>query len=399
MEINSTTISSQSETERITLINRFIEKSKEAFLLAIEIMNKPTVTYRIETYSFLICNAWELLLKASIISKGSFKDILYKDDESKTISLEKCLKIMMKENNPVRKNLEFIINNIRHTATHNIIPQHESIFIPILQASAINYAKYIDVMFNDKTLSNIKLFYWATVYDNVDYDDVEKQYGQNIRQQLTFDAEKAQEFMKSNNFDDTSPFTPFAYIQVKVSEVRNPNNSNITYTVMKQGYISIKLDDLITETLFESTKFNPVDILNITVPELKKTKASIPIFYFVKQIKNPSVIGESANDYIIEKLQNGLFPKNIIKNYMPPTKFEKDLEYLKTEVKNKSKPKSFRLKLILRALYDKLELFDSNKLREILTIFYTIDSSVVKETLFKRLVMYIDMLDFIKKEE
>ena len=47
-----------------SLQNRLIEKSKEAFTMAIELYNKPTIKYRVEGFSMFICNAWELMLKA-----------------------------------------------------------------------------------------------------------------------------------------------------------------------------------------------------------------------------------------------------------------------------------------------------------------------------------------------
>lgn len=49
------------------ITNKLLDKAKEAFVMAIEIYNKPTIRYRIEGFSFFICNAWELMLKARMI--------------------------------------------------------------------------------------------------------------------------------------------------------------------------------------------------------------------------------------------------------------------------------------------------------------------------------------------
>ena len=57
--------------------NLLLTKSKEAFILAIEIYNKPTIRYRVEGFSFLICNAWELMLKAYLIKKEGESSIYY----------------------------------------------------------------------------------------------------------------------------------------------------------------------------------------------------------------------------------------------------------------------------------------------------------------------------------
>ena len=53
----------ETEKKKKKLVSQLIEKSIEAFILGIEIYNKPTIKYRIEGFSFFICNAWELMLK------------------------------------------------------------------------------------------------------------------------------------------------------------------------------------------------------------------------------------------------------------------------------------------------------------------------------------------------
>jgi hypothetical protein len=49
--------------------DRLIQKSEEAFLLAVELYNRPTIRYHVEGCSFFLCNAWELMLKAYMIKK------------------------------------------------------------------------------------------------------------------------------------------------------------------------------------------------------------------------------------------------------------------------------------------------------------------------------------------
>src|SRR3989304_3042768 len=43
------------------------DKGVEAYILALETINRLSVQYRVETFCYLICNAWELMLKAKII--------------------------------------------------------------------------------------------------------------------------------------------------------------------------------------------------------------------------------------------------------------------------------------------------------------------------------------------
>lgn len=85
------------------------EKSREAFVMGLEIFNKPTLKYRVEGFAFFICNAWELLLKAVIVHKSGNKSIYYKDNPDRTISLSDAAKrVFTNEKDPLRKNLEKI---------------------------------------------------------------------------------------------------------------------------------------------------------------------------------------------------------------------------------------------------------------------------------------------------
>ena len=54
---------------------RLLEKSQEAFILAIELFNRPTIRYRVEGCAFFLCNAWELMLKAYLIKRDGYKSI------------------------------------------------------------------------------------------------------------------------------------------------------------------------------------------------------------------------------------------------------------------------------------------------------------------------------------
>lgn len=48
---------------------RLLNKSIAAMISAIEVYNKPDYKYREETFAILSLNAWELLLKAFILSQ------------------------------------------------------------------------------------------------------------------------------------------------------------------------------------------------------------------------------------------------------------------------------------------------------------------------------------------
>ena len=131
-----------------SIIDKLITKSQEAFILAIELYNKPTIKYRVEGFSFFICNAWELMLKANLINKFGNNSIYYKDNPNRTITLENCIsKIFTNNKDPLRINLEKIIE-LRNISTHFITEEYEQIYIPLFQACVINYTNKLLEFFN-----------------------------------------------------------------------------------------------------------------------------------------------------------------------------------------------------------------------------------------------------------
>ena len=123
------------------LKKELLEKSKEAFVMAIEIYNKPTIRYRVEGFSFFICDAWELMLKAYMIKAFGENSIYYKDNPDRTITLENCLqKVISNEKAPVRRNLSKIVE-LRNTSTHFVTEEYEMIYIPLFQACVLNFVE------------------------------------------------------------------------------------------------------------------------------------------------------------------------------------------------------------------------------------------------------------------
>lgn len=139
-------------------INSLLEKSQEAFILAIELYNRPTIKYHVEGCSFFLCNAWELLLKAYLIKTNGIESIYYRDKKNRTITLSACVKkIYTNGNDPLRKNIEKIID-LRNTSTHFITDEYEIFYGPILQANVSDYdvelKKLFDIEISDKIPEN-----------------------------------------------------------------------------------------------------------------------------------------------------------------------------------------------------------------------------------------------------
>lgn len=130
-------------------IDRLLGKSKEAFALAVELYNRPTLKYHAESCSIFLCNAWELMLKAHLIRERGIDSIYYRDSPDRTISLEDCLnKVFTNKKSPLRINMRELIN-FRNTNTHFITDEYELFYGPFLQASVTNYAEQLERLHRD----------------------------------------------------------------------------------------------------------------------------------------------------------------------------------------------------------------------------------------------------------
>lgn len=122
------------------LIQRLIDKSCEAFIMGLEIYNKPTLQYRVEGFAFFICNAWELMLKAKLLKDGKS---IYFGDNGRTISLSSAIKkIYTDKRQPLRVNLEEIIK-LRDTSTHFVTEDYELFYAPLFQSCVTNFCTQI----------------------------------------------------------------------------------------------------------------------------------------------------------------------------------------------------------------------------------------------------------------
>lgn len=151
------------------LKGRLVDKSVEAYILSLETVNRISIQYRIETFCYLICNAWELLLKAKIIEDtGKTNSIYYKTQRGKpkrSLSLQDCLEqIMSNEKEPIRRNIERV-KELRDEATHLVLGQIPSEVISLFQANVVNYHNHLTTWFGVSLIDRVPGGLMSIVYD------------------------------------------------------------------------------------------------------------------------------------------------------------------------------------------------------------------------------------------
>lgn len=208
----------------------------------------PTIKYRVEGYSFFICNAWELMLKAHLINKYGQESIYYKDNKERTITLENCIqKIFTNEKAPLRRNLMKIIE-LRNTSTHFITEEYEMIYIPLFQACLLNFVEKMKE-FHGVDMTEVvpqNFLTLAVSMKALDESVIRAKYPEEIAQRMISTQEQLDPLIAENNNSfaikiehmhyitkDKNEATSFVHVEkdaeagVKIiKELKDPNNTH-----------------------------------------------------------------------------------------------------------------------------------------------------------------------------
>ncbi|MCD6591052.1 MAG: DUF3644 domain-containing protein, partial [Candidatus Aenigmarchaeota archaeon] len=213
--------------KRLTKI--LLDKSQEAFILSLEIYNKPTIKYRIEGFCFFFCNAWELLLKAKILDDEKKDSSIYykkqRNQKKRSLSLRDCLKkVMPNEKDPVRKNVEDIAV-IRDEATHLIIKELEMVYSGLFQSGVLNYVRKLDEWFSISITEKISPAMLSLVSDikQINPIIIKKRYGVETLRFIESEMKRLEKNEKEMN--DLAYRIPIEY---KLVLTKSSKNADIT---------------------------------------------------------------------------------------------------------------------------------------------------------------------------
>jgi hypothetical protein len=310
------------------LKGKLIEKSIEAYILSLEIINKLSVKYRVETFVYLICNAWELLLKAKIIDENkSCKTIYYKKKRNQTrrsLSLKDCLrKIFDNEKDPIRRNIERI-EEFRDDSVHLIISQIPKDILGLFQVCVINYQKHLLKWFDISLSDRVPVGMMSIVYDfnpqEFDFEDItmKKKLGRDAFKYLSkFQADlkkELDELGKSSDFSIDIGYTLGLIKQPKEGDIILTQGSAGNRGANLTGIIEVpkdpsrthpyRRDDLlkiINDQINEYDELNRYDMNCVNnVYQIKKN----PDYFYQGKVKgSPAQYSDKFKEWLIDKYQ------------------------------------------------------------------------------------------------
>lgn len=314
-------------SSRRGLKGRILEKSIEAYILSLETINRLSIKYRIETFAYLICNAWELLLKAKIIHNTRNKYAIYykteKDKPPRSLALRDCLKkVFLNENDPTRRNVERVAD-LRDESVHLVISQVPKDVLALFQACVLNYHRRLVDWFGISLSERVSIGMMTIVYDfNPDQFDLKnpvlrQQLGRNTAEYLTqFQAEVRREF---ENLGKPAEFS--MNINYKLALVQKPGEADIVLTKGEVGtttrIVEVPKDPCKTHPYRRREVVNQINSalhgkINITaydiqcIVEVYQVKKR-PEFYYEGMIKgSPLQYSHAFVEWILKQYTNNI---------------------------------------------------------------------------------------------
>lgn len=143
--------------------SNLIRNSISAYFAAVEIHNKPNISYRYETVTLLMMNAWELALKAYVKKYIKNRSLYTKDGLS--ISFDKALDYVNEHRNSkqkcsflaVKENL-LCIEEYRNKVTHFYCDELEPYIFMLVARAALNYVEFMKNYFGKNIMDSDGLF-------------------------------------------------------------------------------------------------------------------------------------------------------------------------------------------------------------------------------------------------
>ena len=309
--------------------DKLVSRSLDAFTLALEVYNRPSMKNRVEAFAIMMVNAWELLLKAEILKAEGYEKIFY--DGDKSISISDAVKRRLQEKDPVRINLETIID-LRDHAIHLLIPELQPQLSRLFQATVLNYqTRYRNEMGN-APLAGQSVGMLSLVVDGPapEVALIQKLYGKHAAQSVSKFIQRFDETSKT--VDSTEFSIPVDY---RLALVKREDESDLSLSVGDAGEGAI----IITKTK-DPDATHPYHT-NEALDEINKRQATISIKSgaFQAVLNKHKINNQTKSDmrWVIDERPrySEKFIRWFVDNLKQPKWLESAKEFRRSQLRNK----------------------------------------------------------------
>jgi len=253
----SQSVNTQSKSSDEVLAEQLIKRSHDAFTLALEVYNRPTLRNRVEAFSIMMVNAWELMLKSELC-KAQGAECIFKDGDF-SISIREAMTTLMDSSDNVSKNLETLID-LRDHAIHLLIPELQPQLSRLFQATVLNYQKRYKNIMGNSPLAGQSVGLLSLIVDGCEPEIsvIKESYGDLTAKQVKIFLDKFTQKTREYNSDEFS-----ISIDYKLALTKKATDSDLSLSLSDGGEKAIiirETKDLdITHPYHQSTAISEIN--------------------------------------------------------------------------------------------------------------------------------------------
>lgn len=209
--------------------NQLIKRSHDAFTLALEVYNRPTLGNRVEAFTIMMVNAWELMLKSELAKRDGASSIF--KDGNFSISIREAMSKLMDPSDNVFKNLETLID-LRDQAIHLLIPELQPQLSRLFQATVLNYQKRYKLLMGNSPLAGQSVGLLSLIVDGFEPETavIKETYGEFTACQVKSFLTKFTEIAKECDSDEFS-----ISIDYKLALTKKSSESDLSLSLSDGG--------------------------------------------------------------------------------------------------------------------------------------------------------------------
>jgi len=246
-------------------VREALTKARDSALLAVEVYNKPAVTFKSAAYITLMVIAWTALFHAVFFRRGTkpyYRKSPHRydrrDGDYRHWDLDECLRQYYGDDtqNPVRKNLEFFIP-LRNRIEHRSLPQLDPTIFGECQAMLLNFDEFIELEFGPKWCIRQCLSFALQMYPG------SENFGETVRRNRA--AQAAAEFIqqyRSSLSSDVYESGKYAFKAFLIQVANHPSQDALPIQFVHYDRLSSEEKEGVGK-LVALVKYKQVPVANI----------------------------------------------------------------------------------------------------------------------------------------
>lgn len=319
----SQSLKAKTLTPETKIYRSLLKRSLDAFILSLEVYNRPSLGNRVEAFCILSVNAWELLLKAELIKSSGMDAVFKKNGHS--ICITDAINKRLQQNDPVKRNLDTLIE-LRDGAIHLLLPELQPELSRLFQANVLNYQQRYLKETGISPLAGQSVGMLSLVVDGPksDISTIKENYGEmtaNVAKEFLTRFHQTTKEQNSNEFSIS--------IDYKLTLTKSEKESDLSLGAGSQGSNAIIIretrDPDITHPYYQSSA---IEKINSIQNDFVLTR-----FSFTAIIKKHNIQKSKRSDmhYTIDNRHrySEKFIQWLIKNLNHPGWLEESVTYYK----------------------------------------------------------------------